>query len=632
MDLKSRISTPLEAGPSILDAHRLPTFLMPALEYTSQRLADRGLHVTLVVARRDYQLPDAVEKLDQAASAALPSNILPTPPCSPNSPHTLRYTPSFTSIRSLVRSGSQHSTRSKASSLSSRPSIASLFDGGITSSRLPWSHAPAHASCTPKTPQTPKTPATPRSFLTATSPTTYSPAGGPAVPQGALRLIYTTPLAPRAHKLVTSTLARAARKYNLSTPLTAHEASAYNLPRVVLHGSILQNEVLHSSDGLTLLSLDHLYTFKAALGHLAAGRSEPDSHFRLEDAVDELRRYVLSVAGGRRRLLKSVLVTAYDWLGPVCDAALGEVTTMYARAYGSASETGVEDDLVREGSEVVGESPAADAASREVTPVPSSSPRSAAGASMHAADGVASDSPAASPDVQIKETIPDEPRKVDTPHQEAKLVTVDATLKPVAPIAKRNPAQQKTTTEKPPPDLQKALPKLPTSASASPPPIITPSPRVTPRASLPSLKLQTTFAAPPTRSPRRLAPLATETRDIMIEITVPEADEAPVSAQTEFEDGSATARSPAGSMWLGIDEILGGGGGVADASSCRVGLNRVSRRLSSSWLELQTPVAERMGPTTPNGYDDISPITRGEWGFLMVSDQFKAKTAAVSCV
>lgn len=38
----------------------------------------------------------------------------------------------------------------------------------------------------------------------------------------------------------------------------------------------------------------------------------------------------------------------------------------------------------------------------------------------------------------------------------------------------------------------------------------------------------------------------------------------------------------------------------------------------------------RLGPRTPNGYDDISPITRGEWGFLMVDDAFKgAKTATV---
>lgn len=38
----------------------------------------------------------------------------------------------------------------------------------------------------------------------------------------------------------------------------------------------------------------------------------------------------------------------------------------------------------------------------------------------------------------------------------------------------------------------------------------------------------------------------------------------------------------------------------------------------------------RMGPKTPNGYEDISPITRGEWGFLTTDNVFRSgKTAAV---
>ena len=38
----------------------------------------------------------------------------------------------------------------------------------------------------------------------------------------------------------------------------------------------------------------------------------------------------------------------------------------------------------------------------------------------------------------------------------------------------------------------------------------------------------------------------------------------------------------------------------------------------------------RVGPMTPNGYDDISPTTRGEWGFLFSGDAWKqGKTAAV---
>lgn len=38
----------------------------------------------------------------------------------------------------------------------------------------------------------------------------------------------------------------------------------------------------------------------------------------------------------------------------------------------------------------------------------------------------------------------------------------------------------------------------------------------------------------------------------------------------------------------------------------------------------------RLGPKTPNGYEDISPITRGEWGFLTTDNVFRSnRTAAV---
>jgi hypothetical protein len=38
----------------------------------------------------------------------------------------------------------------------------------------------------------------------------------------------------------------------------------------------------------------------------------------------------------------------------------------------------------------------------------------------------------------------------------------------------------------------------------------------------------------------------------------------------------------------------------------------------------------RRGPATPNGFEDITPVTKGEWCFLMVGDGWKeAKTVAV---
>lgn len=54
---KDRISPPLEAGPSLLDAQQLHPQLAAALEYVSARLARKGLQLSLVVARRDIQIP-----------------------------------------------------------------------------------------------------------------------------------------------------------------------------------------------------------------------------------------------------------------------------------------------------------------------------------------------------------------------------------------------------------------------------------------------------------------------------------------------------------------------------------------------------------------------------------------------
>lgn len=54
-----------------------------------------------------------------------------------------------------------------------------------------------------------------------------------------------------------------------------------------------------------------------------------------------------------------------------------------------------------------------------------------------------------------------------------------------------------------------------------------------------------------------------------------------------------------------------------------------SRRLGSFLLSADQESVQ-FGPLTPNGYDDISPITRGEWGFLMIDDAFQGrKTVAV---
>ncbi|KUI64070.1 hypothetical protein VM1G_10831 [Cytospora mali] len=617
MALKALISSPLEAGTSILDAHRLPPYSTPALEYTSQRLARKGLHVTLVVARRDYQLPGYATGNDTLAiptttttTTTSAATDLPTPPASPASPDVVPCGPNLTAFKSLVRSGTDPNLassdksnmkspqRSKTTLLTTKKaSLASLFDGGLASPRLRWPMTPKTPSGIPQTPRTPATPATPASSITTASSnmTSFSAGGVPEAPPSSIRLIYTAPLDSRADKLVTSTLARANRKFNLGGSLSARDAATYDLQPYVLHRSIIQNELLFSSEGLTLLSLDHLYTFKCALAHYAAGTSEAGSDFRLEDAVDELRRCVLSSS---RRLLKSVLVGSYGWLGAVDEAALGDVMRMYCRAYGGMTgDTGVEDDMCK--AEAVVKALEGGVLTRPVVPPPpppKSGMRSARAAAAFAAAASPIPTPSSSAEdlalsarswfVDDVSPIGDEDAP-ETPRVEDKILTriegQNASEEAERVDSEKTPTSPKTDVPKTAPeqvgDQQGGLttpgsPPVPPSVNLPKPIGKGPSPRASPKASLPTLKIQTSFHKPKPLPVRKTTPMP---------------------------------------------KRVGEPGGIS---------LRHHRRTSSLGL---SPVQQQQheGPMTPNGYEDISPITRGEWGFLMVSDPFKTKTAAV---
>lgn len=109
--------------------------------------------------------------------------------------------------------------------------------------------------------------------------------------------------------------------------------SASGLPDQLIHRSIAQNDVLFSSEGLTLLSLDRLYCLKAAL----SAYTKTKSPMRLEDAVDELHRYVLAANG--RKVTKADLMRSYDWLS-VSHWAMTDLDRMYKRAYGGPDRVG----------------------------------------------------------------------------------------------------------------------------------------------------------------------------------------------------------------------------------------------------------------------------------------------------
>ncbi|KAK0385826.1 hypothetical protein NLU13_7003 [Sarocladium strictum] len=520
MSLKERISSPLEAGISVLDAHQLPPRLTTALEHASSRLARKALHITLVVVRRDYQLPH------QFLPTALPT---PTSPEFCQTPLSAASSSSSTSgsrfgfastLKQLVRTGSLHDIASSTAGLgrsndsvrSNMSSPAFLHPGELASPRFRWPLSPLSPTSVP-----PMTPAT------ATS-TTTDVIGQESLDGFGIRLVHDGSLTPRMEKSLRLTLHKTEKLFNLGREWLAPAVSpaAYGLSRQLIQRSIVQNDVLFSSEGLTLVSLDRLYSLKSAL----SSYSRTNSALRLEDAVDELRRLVLANNGAK--VPKADLLRSFDWLS-VSDTAMVDLDQMYRRAYGGPSQSGGIEGM-----------------------------RKPVGGSR----GVA-------PEPVIRDAEYETDEELDWVREEAMEIGVALTS---------------TTPAGDPPAQEPAAPK---------PPL---------------LKLQTNFLVKPKPVRKQLtgaggpggAGAESKKVDIRIEI------------EDEEEDGDRTAR-PADEFpimfqsWGGsIDQILS-----ADA---------LSPQRSSM----------RMGPMTPNGYEDISPITRGEWGFLMVDDKFQsAKTVKV---
>lgn len=224
----------------------------------------------------------------------------------------------------------------------------------------------------------------------------------------------------------------------------------------------------------------------------------------LEDAVDELRRFVLAHNG--RRVTRSDLLRSYDWLS-VSSSAILDLDRMYRRAYGGYDQTGGITGMV--------------------------------------------------PEVVTKPFVLDLPPKSKFEDWE------EGSLSPSSTILDDD-----------------IIGVAVTAVSFVRPP--------TPRRIGPTLKLQTDFSA--------------KSKYLDLGDEVPMEDE-------DSEDEAHTARpvdQSAAAMWnsrLTIDQML------------------------SPNQDLHSPA---IGPMTPHAYDDISPVTRGEWGFLMGGNGLQmGKTAAV---
>ncbi|KAK8125450.1 uncharacterized protein PG998_001209 [Apiospora kogelbergensis] len=530
--LKQRISSPLEAGTSILDSQSIPPYFTDALEYISKRLARKALHVTLVVVRKEYQVPSSCAT-PTSSSTSSPTSFEFTMPSSPS-----RFASPVAGLRQLVRRGTNSSLASVSSAMSVDSGYGSTASSAYSPTALPH-QTPRRWPATPGSPPlcTPMTPHTPSSVTTGTS--AISSASAAVVHHFGIRLVYATPLSAKDEKTLRATFYKAERKYRAGPSWLppATTAAACGLSGDLIRRSLLQNEVLFSAEGLTLLGLDRLYTFKAALSAYARTTLPASSLTKplhlpadrmMEDAVDELRRLVL--ANGGRPVTKADLHRRYDWIG-VSASALGDVERMYRRAYGGCDRVG-----------------AFEVTAEEAPVVKIGTPPSPKGPVL-------------------------------------KLQTKFDDKKPASAPVRQSDAKQ--------PGL---IRPVPTKAAAA--------------------TFGTGEEAPKPQKPSRQG-----NDDFMITLdgldignNGPDEEDGDLTARP-FTTGrpfwnSAAAAEPSSSidemMLMASQKLLSP---VAAAENPRI-----------SRLSVSSASQRHDGPMTPNGYDDISPITRGEWGFLFAGD------------
>lgn len=167
---KSFISSPVEAGHSLLDAKHLPSQVITALEYVSSRLARRRLDISLIVLHGDGHGPIV-------QSAQSPSPKLHTPASSSSS-----------SPGSFKRSAS----KSSVNSTSSASSIASF-------SRTNW----------------PSLPATPKSGFSPQSPTSVQPNTSAFLNPYGITLTYASTLTEKAERVLRQSIVKAEKKFSI---------------------------------------------------------------------------------------------------------------------------------------------------------------------------------------------------------------------------------------------------------------------------------------------------------------------------------------------------------------------------------------------------------------------------------
>ncbi|KAF8244046.1 hypothetical protein K440DRAFT_559898 [Wilcoxina mikolae CBS 423.85] len=157
-----------------------------------------------------------------------------------------------------------------------------------------------------------------------------------------LNLIFVTPPSPKTLTTLTRSVGRAQKLFNLSQTWvnTTLEASIpAELRDDVIYRTLLQNDIVFSSEGLTLLALDHCFALKSTLDRL--NRGSWDASF--DTAVDILRRLVYISRG--RPMTRGYIQQCYRSI-EIPDNTLLRLNAEYEAMYNHRGVVGVNDEYI----------------------------------------------------------------------------------------------------------------------------------------------------------------------------------------------------------------------------------------------------------------------------------------------
>ncbi|KAK8902344.1 hypothetical protein QC760_008857 [Botrytis cinerea] len=211
---KLNISSPLEAGTSLLQPMQLPSELLEALDYVSKRLVRKRLHLSLIVVKKDNQIQSpAISKAATAPGsyslAASPSALLYN--SAPLTSHVRNISLSSRGPSPVSSRSSSPTSTIFSNSLSERSTsttTSTLSTSTIYLSRTKYSGLPSspkdtmahHIRASISPPSSPSSP--PAEWISPDTPNRYG-----------ITLMHSTSLTPRAERILRSTIARAEKKF-----------------------------------------------------------------------------------------------------------------------------------------------------------------------------------------------------------------------------------------------------------------------------------------------------------------------------------------------------------------------------------------------------------------------------------